>query len=114
LNVTRGAMAAMGYCPSGRLFEAAACGIPVLSDWWEGLDQFFEPGKEILVARSTEEALGVLAMPQDELEEIGRAARARTLEEHTAEQRAAELEELVLGNAGRQSMVAGGNMAVRR
>ena len=52
LNVTRAAMAEMGYCPSGRLFEAAACGTPIVSDWWEGLDHFFEPGKEILVAKS--------------------------------------------------------------
>ena len=44
-------MARMGWCPSGRLFEAAACGAPILSDWWEGLDAFFEPGREILVAR---------------------------------------------------------------
>jgi len=44
LNVTRASMASMGYCPSGRLFEAAACGTAVLSDWWEGLDAFFEPG----------------------------------------------------------------------
>ena len=60
LNVTRGAMARMGYCPSGRLFEAAACGAPVLSDYWEGLEQFFEPGSEILLARDTEEALDAL------------------------------------------------------
>ena len=51
LNVTRGAMAAMGYCPSGRLFEAAACGTAILSDSWHGLDAFFEPGREILLAQ---------------------------------------------------------------
>ncbi|MGE0527382.1 MAG: glycosyltransferase, partial [Bdellovibrionales bacterium] len=49
LNITREAMAHNGYCPSGRLFEAAACGAPILSDYWEGLDLFFEPGREILV-----------------------------------------------------------------
>ena len=49
LNVTRKAMADMGYCPSGRLFEAAACGVPVLSDTWEGFDTFFEPGAEVLI-----------------------------------------------------------------
>ena len=49
LNVTRQAMAEMGWCPSGRLFEAAACGAPMLTDAWEGLDAFFEPGREILV-----------------------------------------------------------------
>ena len=52
LNVTRQAMAAMGFCPSGRLFEAAACGVPVLSDAWEGLEAFFSPGEEILTART--------------------------------------------------------------
>src|SRR5205085_9249268 len=52
LNVTREPMAATGYCPSGRLFEAAACGAPILSDEWAGLDHFFEPGREILVAGS--------------------------------------------------------------
>src|SRR3954468_14896805 len=45
LNVTRGAMAEMGYCPSGRLFEAAACGTPILSDTWEGIENFFEPDR---------------------------------------------------------------------
>ena len=48
LNVTRAAMARMGFCPSGRLFEAAACGTPILSDAWDGLEQFFIPGEEIL------------------------------------------------------------------
>src|SRR6185369_8117440 len=48
LNITRAAMAEMGFCPSGRLFEAAACGAPILTDTWEGLDQFYTPGEEIL------------------------------------------------------------------
>ena len=61
LNVTRRAMKEMGYCPSGRLFEAAACGTPILSDSWDGLDQFFEPGSEILVARNGEEAAAATA-----------------------------------------------------
>jgi len=91
LNVTRGAMAAMGYCPSGRLFEAAACGTPILSDTWEGLDQFYTPGKEILVAGSTEEALSALSLSDRELWSIARAARERTLAEHTAARRAAEM-----------------------
>src|SRR5262249_51917491 len=92
LNITRGAMAAMGYCPSGRLFEAAACGVPIISDEWEGLDEFFEPGEEILVARNTEEMLEALALPQERLQAIGAAGRRRALEEHTAERRALELE----------------------
>ena len=57
LNVTREAMARMGWCPSGRLFEAAACGVPILSDWFDGLDSFFAPGHEILVAHTTDDAL---------------------------------------------------------
>jgi len=92
LNVTRGAMAEMGYCPSGRLFEAAACGTPILSDWWEGLDQFFERGREILVARTTGGAVEALQMSGEEITQIARAAQERTLAEHTADCRAAELE----------------------
>jgi spore maturation protein CgeB len=92
LNVTRRAMAEMGYCPSGRLFEAAACGVPILSDGWEGLDQFFEPGTEILVARTTEDALGALATSRERLARIAQAARERALTAHTAERRAIELE----------------------
>jgi spore maturation protein CgeB len=92
LNVTRRAMAAMGYCPSGRLFEAAACGAPILSDGWEGLDTFFEPGREILVARTTEEALDAIEQPDESLARIARAARQRTLDEATADRRARDLE----------------------
>ena len=92
LNVTRQAMAETGYCPSGRLFEAAACGTPILSDWWEGLDEFFRPGKEILVARSTEDAMRAVQLPREELNKIARAARTRVLAEHTAANRAIDLE----------------------
>jgi spore maturation protein CgeB len=91
LNVTRGPMAEMGYCPSGRLFEAAACGVPVLSDDWEGLSTFFRPGEEILVARTTEDALEALSRSPEELVRIGQAARERTLSKHTATHRAEEL-----------------------
>jgi len=92
LNVTREAMARMGHCPSVRLFEAAACGAPILSDAWEGLEAFFRPGSEIIVAHDTEEALRALEMSDEELARIAGRARARTLEEHTADRRAAELE----------------------
>jgi spore maturation protein CgeB len=92
LNVTRRAMAEMGYCPSGRLFEAAACGTPILSDWWEGLDLFFEPGREILVARDTDDAIAAMQLPEPELARIAQRARERTLAEHTAERRAQDLE----------------------
>lgn len=90
LNVTRQAMAAMGWCPSGRLFEAAACGAAILSDGWDGLDAFFAPGREILVARSTDDALAALGREEAELRRIGAAARERTLAEHTSAHRAVD------------------------
>lgn len=93
LNVTRRAMAEMGYCPSGRLFEAAACGAAILSDAWEGLDEFFRPGAEILVAPGTEQAVAAIDMDDHQLHAIARAARERTLDEHTSAIRARQLEE---------------------
>jgi spore maturation protein CgeB len=92
LNVTRRAMKAMGYCPSGRLFEAAACGAPLLSDAWEGLERFFESGEEIIVAASSEAATAALEESDARLQEMARRARERTLAEHTAEHRVRELE----------------------
>jgi spore maturation protein CgeB len=87
LNVTRGAMAAAGWCPSGRLFEAAACGVPLLSDTWPGLEDFYTPGSEILVAHDTDDALAAIDLPDAELAAIARRARERTLDEHTAARR---------------------------
>jgi spore maturation protein CgeB len=95
LSVTRGAMAEMGYCPSGRLFEAAACGTAVVSDWWRGLDDFFAPGREILVAHTAEDIEQALDLSTEELRKLAQSARERTLTEHTAEQRVAELMNLV-------------------
>jgi spore maturation protein CgeB len=99
LNVTRAAMADMGYCPSGRLFEAAACGTPILSDTWEGIERFFEPREEILVARDTEEAVAALSLPQETLNRIAHAAHERTLAEHTAACRAREFEQIATSEA---------------
>jgi spore maturation protein CgeB len=95
LNVTRSAMSEMGYCPSGRLFEAAACGVPVVSDWWEGLDEFFTPNEEILVAHSSDDSVRALELGDEELNRIARAARERALSQHTAEHRASEFEAAV-------------------
>lgn len=99
LNATRGAMAEMGYCPSGRLFEAAACEAPVVSDGWDGLEEFFAPGQEIVVAESAEEVLGALTMSEWQRRSIARNARERALAEHTSDARAAELERLIEGSA---------------
>ncbi len=95
LNVTRAAMARMGWCPSGRLFEAAACGVPILSDAWPGLEEFFAPGSEILVAENREDAIGALDLSPEELARIACAAQERTMAEHTADQRILELERLL-------------------
>ncbi|MDB4969011.1 MAG: hypothetical protein JWN44_4700 [Myxococcales bacterium] len=97
LSLTRAPMAALGFCPSGRLFEAAARGVPVLSDWWDGLDAFFTPGEEILIARSSDDVLAALSRSPEELALIGCAARERVLDEHTARRRAAELVAILEG-----------------
>jgi len=103
LNVTRADMVAAGYSPSVRLFEAAACGTPIVSDWWDGLDTILAPGDEILVARSAEDTLAYLCdLPDDERRAVGRRACARVLAEHTAAHRAAELEAYALELLDRQ------------
>jgi spore maturation protein CgeB len=95
LSVTRGAMAEMGYCPSGRLFEAGACATVVISDDWKGLDTFFEPGREILIAPDSADVAKALAFDEETLHSIGGAARKRVLAEHTAGHRAADLVSLL-------------------
>ena len=91
LNVTRKAMAEMGWCPSGRLFEAAACGTPLLSDEWPGIEDFFTPGHEILIANNAPDTLTALAMSGSELQSIARRAYERTMDQHTSDKRADEL-----------------------
>ena len=91
LNVTRQAMAEMGYCPSGRLFEAAICGVPILSDWWSGLDYFFIPEEEIVIVRSSEDVQRALMMSSRERRKIAEAALRRVHAEHTSEKRAETL-----------------------
>jgi spore maturation protein CgeB len=93
LNVTRVDMIAAGYSPSVRLFEAAACGAPVISDAWPGLETIFKPQSEILIALNTSDVLKALDMPKQQRSRIGMAARRRALAEHTAERRAAQLED---------------------
>ena len=91
LNVTREPMARMGWCPSGRLFEAAACGAAILSDEWCGLEDFYTPGQQVLVAHSFEDTLAALERSDAELQAMRRAARERTLDEHTSYHRALTL-----------------------
>jgi len=100
LNLTRAAMARTGYCPSGRLFEAAAAGVPMLSDSWAGLEAFFTPGEEIIVVQRAEDVIDALERDDAELERIAAAARARALAEHTADRRAEQLEAILAEVAG--------------
>ena len=93
LNLTRADMIAAGWSPSVRLFEAAACGVPIVSDYWPGLESLLAPGREILIARSTRDVLEILReMPEGERLALGERARRRVLEAHTSAHRARELE----------------------
>jgi spore maturation protein CgeB len=91
LNLTRRSMAQMGWCPSGRLFEAAACGAAVLSDYWDGLEEFFRPGSELLIANSGSDVLDALDLDDAQIARIARAGRERVLDQHTSQHRAREL-----------------------
>ena len=96
LNLTRADMVAAGYSPSVRLFEASACGAPIVSDAWPGMEEFFTPGKEILLVTNADEVTQTLRdMDEAEAQRIGEAARSRTLEKHTSARRAAEFEEII-------------------
>ncbi|MDB5359519.1 MAG: hypothetical protein JWO51_816 [Rhodospirillales bacterium] len=94
LNITRADMARRGWCPSGRLFEAACCGTPILSDRWDGIEDFFEPEREILIADDTADVLAQLELPDETLRLVAHRARERVLAEHTAAHRAKTLIEL--------------------
>jgi spore maturation protein CgeB len=108
LNVTRRAMARYGYCPSGRLFEAAACGASILSDSWEGLEMFFTPGEEILRVQSADDVIAALSLSDAELHRIAEAAQTSVLEKHTAAQRVKELEAICehIANGNEQIAIA--------
>lgn len=95
-NITRQDMIQAGFSPSVRLFEAAACGIPIISDYWEGLDTFFAFDAEILISRSTQDTLGYLQeISEAERKAIGERARQKVLTYHTAAHRAWEVEQYV-------------------
>ena len=89
LNLTRADMRRAGYSPSVRLFEAAACAVPIISDVWDGIEKFFNPGREILLVRKAAEVTAILEeLPDREREQIGTQARERVVSEHTAGRRA--------------------------
>jgi spore maturation protein CgeB len=98
LNVNRDSMARFGFSPPTRVFEAAGAGACLISDAWEGLDQFLEPGREVLVARGADEVVqSLLRLSEPSARAIGRAARRRVLGEHTYEHRARQFESVIQG-----------------
>jgi spore maturation protein CgeB len=106
LNVTRRDMIAAGYSPSVRLFEAAACGTPIISDDWPGLSSLLVPGREILLANTTQRVLEYLRdLPDEQRVQIGLAARERVLRSHTSTHRAIELEQYVREVTGRSEPI---------
>jgi len=106
LNVTRQDMVRAGWSPSVRLFEAAACGVPIVSDWWEGLDAFFAPGRDIFISRSAGETLALLTgLPDAERRTAGARGRARVLAEHTGARRAEQLEAYMLEARSRTAVL---------
>jgi len=92
LNLTRSEMRRWGWSPSVRIFEAAACGAAIVSDRWPGLEEFLEPGRELIVAETPDDVLAALDLPAPAVTAIGDAARKRILERHTNGARAAEFE----------------------
>jgi spore maturation protein CgeB len=112
LNITRANMVHMGYCPSVRLFEAAACGVPIISDWWPGLETIFVPGRHILIARSSKDVIQYLREFSDrDRQQLAAWTHEHVLARHTAAHRASALEgyvdELLSGSAPRPVAVAG-------
>jgi spore maturation protein CgeB len=103
LNLTRNEMVQAGYSPSVRLFEAAGCGSAIISDEWPGLETFFEPGREILLARTAVDVMRWLTQfSETEARKIGRCAQERVLAEHSAQKRALEFEEAIAAKSLKQ------------
>ena len=100
LNISRDSMAAYGFSPATRVFEAAGAGACLITDAWAGIEMFLEPGREILIARDGDEVAAHLdRLDRLTAERIGRAARRRVLAEHTYTQRAAQVDALLEARA---------------
>jgi spore maturation protein CgeB len=96
LNVSRDSMASYGFSPATRVFEAAGAGACLITDAWEGIDEFFEPGRELLVAHSGDEVVEhVCSLPARVARQIGQAALQRVLAQHTYRRRVDQLEALL-------------------
>jgi spore maturation protein CgeB len=102
LNVTRADMIQAGFSPSVRLFEAASCGTPIVSDVWDGIETILRPGREIMLAREAEDVLAILRDPSPARRDaLAAAARERVLGAHTAAHRARTLEDALRDAAAR-------------
>jgi spore maturation protein CgeB len=98
LNVSRESMARYGFSPATRVFEAAGAGACLITDYWDGISTFFEPGREILVARNGEEVARIVSdLSEDRARSIGEAALARVLKDHTYQNRAVEVNAILNG-----------------
>jgi spore maturation protein CgeB len=103
LNVARDSMAAMGFSPATRVFEAAGTGACLITDAWEGIEMFLKPDAEVLVARDGQDvAEHVRALTPERAAAIGQAGRARILAEHTYEKRGAQLDAILREEVGRK------------
>ncbi len=110
LNISRASMASNGFSPATRVFEAAGAGACLITDAWEGIDHFFEPGKELLVARSGEEVASILDwLTPRQAATIGMKAFFRVRQEHTYRHRARRFEEVFsAGDSDGIKVAAGG------
>jgi spore maturation protein CgeB len=107
LNISRDSMASYGFSPATRVFEAAGAGACMITDYWIGIDYFFEPGKEILVAKKGEEVQEILSsLTEEKSKEIGQAALKKVLDKHTYAHRAIELDKLLRRELSKQREAA--------
>ena len=107
LNIARDSMAAVGFSPATRVFEAAGAGACLITDYWEGIEQFLIPGEEVLVARTGQDVADLLAdLTTERARAIGEAARRRVLAEHTYELRARQVDDLLRAHAAAAKVAA--------
>ncbi|GGF09034.1 CgeB family protein [Hymenobacter cavernae] len=109
LNISRESMARYGFSPATRVFEAAGAGACIITDYWEGIDFFFEPEQEILVAKSGTEVASILAgLTDEQAKAIGQAAYQKVLSAHTYNHRAEQLEQLLYTKVNQQALALSG------
>jgi spore maturation protein CgeB len=107
LNVARDSMARIGHSPATRVFEAAGAAACLITDAWEGIEQFLRPGEEVLVARDGQDVAAALAaLTPERARAIGSAARRRVMAEHTYDRRARAVDEILRAQATRRRSAA--------